>query len=280
LTIAIQQSNDWAPHFYKQSPIFDPISLQAKTFNHFYEWPDLSDYNQLLQKKHSNIKSLYGSELNFIHQAGKPETINDEYEVRIYKTGEIQTRLHNWHDFFQVMVWSSFPITKKIINKLHATALISRKNSTASNQRSLVENSLTLFDECGAIIICSNKKLINLIKNFSWKELFITHRTAFEREIKCLVFGHAMFEKTLNPYIGMTAHSILLTVDHEFFTLNHQAQNNHIDKLAARYFSEVNEINTKILQPFPILGVPGWDIRNESPDFYDNKEYFRSKPNK
>jgi len=280
LTSVKQHSDRWSPYFYKQSPIFDPISLSAKTFNLFSEWPELSNYNQLLHKKYGKIESLTGSELKFIHQKGKPETINDEYEVSIYKTGEIQTRLHNWHDFFQVMVWSTFPITKKLINKLHATALINRKSSLTSKQRSLVENSLTLFDECGAIILCSNKHLINLIKEFSWKELFVTHRSAFENEIKCVVFGHAMFEKSLDPYLGMTTHSILLTVDHDFFNLNTQMQYKHIDKLAACYFSEVSEINKRILHPFPVLGVPGWDKRNETPEYYDNKEYFRNKPTK
>jgi hypothetical protein len=34
------------------------------------------------------------------------------YECRIWETGEVETRPDNWHDFFNALVWLSFPQTK------------------------------------------------------------------------------------------------------------------------------------------------------------------------
>jgi len=276
----MNREDEWSPLFYKQSPIFDPVKITAQSFNAFSSWPQHKDYNLLLSQTHKDMTSLSGAELTFVPQAGKPQSVYDEYETRIFKSGEIQTRLHNWHDYFQVLAWCSFPEIKKTINHLHTQALIKRKTRETSKQRSPVENALTLFDECGAIIVSCNDELINLIKDFSWKELFITNRSTFEKEIKCITFGHALYEKSMSPYIGMTAHSIIIKVSNNFFNLDADNQYNEIDTLSANYFSQLDTINTSILQPFPILGVPGWDVRNNNPEYYDNEEYFRRKRKK
>jgi hypothetical protein len=262
----------WQADFFLKNILFKQISSVATRFKDFAHWPDLNDYNTLLSSKTGDICSLSGATLGFVAQAEKPHQLQDSYEARIYLKGEIQTRLQNWHDFFQVMVWSIYPGTKQLINELHYKAL---SNRVFADKRTTVENSLTLFDECGAIIVSSDNKLLKLLDNFEWNELFLTHRDAFNRHIKCFIFGHALFEKCLNPYIGMTAHCILLDVEENFFSLPLRVQQQTIDSLACSHFRQHRQISPRELHPYPILGTPGWDRLNDDPAYYQNVEYFR-----
>ena len=267
----------WNPGFYLTSPCYDVITRFARQFDQFKAWPDLSNYNQLLQHYHPGISSQSGAALRFVSQAEKPACINDEYEVRISKSGDIQTRLENWHDFFQVMTWCTFPETKKLINHLHSDAMVNRRMNSNNKQRSPVENALTLFDECGAIIVTGNNYLTELIKNHRWKELFLTNRDAFSNQIKAFIFGHALYEKALAPYIGMTAHGIIIEAKDDFFTLCIEDQCRLIDSQASTFLAAQSDINTRLLQPFPVLGIPGWHSENHNASFYKQKKYFREK---
>jgi hypothetical protein len=262
----------WQADFFLNNSLFEAISSVATTFRDFTDWPELNDYNTLLRNITGHIHSLSGATLRFVPQAEKPRQLQDNYEARIYLKGEIQTRLHNWHDFFQVLVWSTYPHTKQLINEMHYKALSSR---AIANKRSAIENSLTLFDECGAIIVSSDSSLLKLIDNFEWNELFQTHRDAFNRNIKCFIFGHALFEKCLNPYIGMTAHCICIDVEDDFFGLPLKLQQQTVDSLACSYFRQHSTLSPRELQPFPLLGIPGWDSRNNDPAYYQNIGYFR-----
>ncbi len=266
-------ADQWRADFYSNNVLFDDISAVASTFSDYKVWPDLNDYNALLKHLVGDICSPSGIPLKFIPQADKSHKQHDNYEARIYLKGEIQTRLQNWHDFFQVMVWSTYPLCKQLINKIHFEAYTKRRNS---HQRTTVENSLTLFDECGVIIVSQDKQLLELVQKFKWQQLFIENRHAFNRTIKCFTFGHALLEKFLNPYIGMTAHCIFLEVDDGLFDLCLSDQQKQIDKLAASYFKEHNNISPRELHPFPLLGIPGWDSRNENPAYYQNTDYFRT----
>ena len=270
-------ADKWEPYFYLASPIFTCISECAKTFDDYTHWPGLTDFNQLLIDRYEGLTSASGSLLQFVEQSGKPACLEAEYEVRIFISGEIQTRLENWHDYFQVLVWNTFPKTKVSINKHHATSICNRHINNKLDRRSSSENALTLFDECGAIIVCSDHSLIDLIKGHAWKKLFVDHKNEFGRSLKCFVFGHAMFEKALKPYIGMTVHAIILSVDTDFFNYDESRQINLIDDLAMHHFNNAKTIDTNMLQPFPLLGIPGWYKGNEAHSFYDNKQYFRDK---
>jgi len=267
----------WSPDFYVENRLFSQVSILASHFSDSRDWPTLSDFNQLMLETQGHLKSLHGAALKFVDQGDKTSNPDESYEARIYLKGEIQTRSRNWHDFFQVLIWCTYSKSKRLINKMHYLALANRVSSQDANRRSDIENTLTLFDECGAIIVSCNPRLLELIKKFEWSELFLHQRSLFESEIKCFIFGHALFEKCLTPYIGMTAHSLCLAVEASFFSLGDEEQKKQVDELACRFFNEQDNLTPRILDPFPVLGLPGWDRRNNAPEFYQNKEYFRDK---
>ena len=269
----------WTPDFVRLSPIFTPLVLWAEKFSQFKEgWPDLKDYQFILDELPQPILTQSGQALKIVDQDGKPGHFTDHYAPRIYLSGEIQTRTENWHDFFQFLTWFMFPKTKAVINAIHIPAAQSRiENETDLGRRSPIENMLSLFDEGGAVILCSDDSMLQLIRDFKWKELFWQRRDELESKLKLVTFGHALYEKGLSPYVGMTANCILLHVEPEIVLQNNQQQLDWIDNMLSKLFSSGESYKKpKDLSPFPLLGLPGWDRNNEMEIYYENEKYFRA----
>ena len=266
--------------------MYEPIRKLASYFRGFQQWPGLDDYRRLLAA-HPPIRTLNGKALSIVEQAAKPEDFTEHYAPRIYYSGEIQTRTNNWHDFFQFLTWFIFPRTKAVINSIHIPRARERLDQGEANRseanhgesrgrRSPIENTLSLFDEGGVVILSSDTSLLDHIRDFEWKKLFWERRDELERNLRCVTFGHAMYEKGLKPYIGMTANAILLHVDQSVIDMELDAQLSWIDEELAGIFSEGSRYTKpRDLSPFPILGMPGWVTENASEAFYDNTQYFR-----
>jgi len=269
---------EWSPDFYLRSPLFEPVRKIAAHFSGFSVWPLLDDYQRVLNTLPEPIRLLSGKPLRIVAQDGKPHTFADHYAPRIYLTGEIQTRSENWHDFFQYLTWFIFPQAKAEINALHLPRARQRIEGFADpGRRTPLENMLSLFDEGGAVIASSDPTLLQLIRNFQWKELFWHRRREIPEKLHCIPFGHAVYEKGLTPYIGMTANTLLLDVDACYFALPLTERLQQIDARLAAIFRDGNRYTQpKDLQPFPILGMPGWDQSNSVESYYDNTHYFRA----
>lgn len=266
----------WSPDFYLRSPLYEPIRDVAASFNGFTAWPALDDYQRVLEARDEPIRLLSGKPLRIVAQDGKPQSFADHYAPRIYLTGEIQTRTANWHDFFQYLTWFIFPRSKAEINALHLPRARQRLESGESGRRTPLENMLSLFDEGGAVIAASDPSLLQLIREFRWKELFWQRRAELAGKLHCIPFGHAVYEKGLTPYLGMTANTLLLEVESDYFSLPLSKQLQHIDSCLAAIFRDGTRYSQpNDLQPFPILGMPGWDAANSNDSYYDNTRYFR-----
>lgn len=263
----------WNPQALLQAPLFKPLQpyIAQLPQHHF---PDLDDYNALLRTK--NIAVQAGHALRFVPQQSGKLAFESQYEPRCYLSGEVQTRENNWHDLLNALVWLTFPKAKAAINARHYQAL-QQARVPGSSQRGAVRDTNTLMDESGVIVACANPELAALLRGFQWRELFWQRRGAVQQQMGFYLFGHGLYEKALQPYIGMTGQGIILDVAAEFFawTAAHQAA--HLDeKLAAFWLDAENCRTTRELNPLPLLGVPGWWTENHDEHFYDNTDYFRS----
>lgn len=190
------------------------------------------------------------------------------YEERIYQHGLIATRANNWHDFFNAMVWMRFPQIKSALNAVHHQ----EQNQQQSSKRSRRRDWLTLFDESGVIVV-AQPEIKQLMKNHRWQELFVEKKHLWNSgEIKVFTFGHALYEKYLQPYIGMTAHAIVIETENE---------NEHqIDSFLSEKILQNQLLTEKSdLTPLPLLGIPEW-YECQNSEFYANRSYFRPKPYK
>ncbi|MDH5302157.1 MAG: DUF3025 domain-containing protein [Gammaproteobacteria bacterium] len=272
----IDQLVPWQANFADRSPLFAPLEPLLRHFASHQQWPELADYQQLLAAWPDTIRTLGGNTIRVVPQDDHPEQFEMHYAPRIYLSGEIQTRRHNWHDFFQFLSWFLFPQTKAIINSLHLEPARQRYNQGIKGARSPLENMLSLFDEGGAVVVSSNEQLLQMVREFRWKDLFWHHRTQLTQQLQCFTFGHAVYEKALMPYVGMTANAILLTVDDDFFTLPLNEQLQQVDRQLAAVLQQGQQFcKPKDLHPFPILGMPGWSDDNQQEHYYDNQRYFR-----
>jgi len=177
-----------------------------------------------------------------------------------------------------------FPRSKSAINALHYRALTKSKSaannhkdtSEFNTQRGRTRDMGTLFDESGIVIPYADPNLAKLLCDFKWKELFWSCRNELKTNMGFYLFGHGLYEKAINPYIGFTGQGLLLQVKEEFFTWDLRHRIKYLDEQVAIYLEEPAHCrDTRELTPVPLLGIPGWSAENERPEYYDNQKYFR-----
>lgn len=268
----------WKADFLLRSPLFKPFDLLQKYFSHFSQWPTVNDLESL---KHTINPSIYTRSeklICFVPQAASTNQHSQQYEPRIFLTGEIQTRPNNWHDFFNALVWITFPLAKAALNQIHFEALQHESKGEQIHRGSL-RDAATLFDESGVIVICSDMNLINLLREHEWKQLFWERRKAVLSTMRFIIFGHGLYEKALNPYLGMTGKSFIFHVDELFLNQACIDLNKRLDEMLETLLLQ-QKFTSANLTPIPLLGYPGWYPGNERESFYDNKQYFRAHPSR
>jgi hypothetical protein len=82
-----------------------------------------------------------------------------------------------------------------------------------------------------------------------------------------VLFGHALLEKLLQPYKGITAHVLCLPMPS-------LATDEEVDTWLCHQLT-VEWLTTKPFVPLPLSGIPGWWAGNQAPDFYEDKKVFR-----
>ena len=212
------------------------------------------------------IEAPDGKQIRFV----PPRVDGLAYECRIRDTGEVETRPGNWHDFFNVLVWLTFPRTKLAISARHVQAM-----RPAGAVRGSERDALTHFDECGIVVLSSQPELLDLLRAFQWKPLFVERRTEVVRAMRFFVFGHATYESLLSPFRGLTAKAILYGIDESWLRLAIDAQLAAVDTWLAADFGRGLFTHPRDFQPLPLLGIPGVTADNEAPSYYDDTWHFR-----
>ena len=265
----------WDSNFFNRSQIFEPFSSLKKFFIDSPSWPSVNDLNNLCTRRNQFIVTRSGKSVRFVPQQFGKQNQEEKYESRIYLSGHIQTRAHNWHDFFNAIVWQVFPRSKSKLNEIHYQAQLTELEKNINN-RSRIRDAATLFDESGIIVLSSSNTLIQLLESFEWKELFWKHRENVLSSMLFVVYGHGLYEKALNPFTGMTGKGIVFKVEHNYFSKTLSDQLLLADIMLESLLSQTF-FSSAYLTPIPLLGYPGWVRENESELYYDDKRYFRDR---
>ena len=254
------------------SPIFDPLRRFVSVLPGD-RWPSHAELSELVR----GVTTSRGAALRFVPPRAAADREQGSYEQHIARTGEVETRAQNWHDLFNALAWAAFPKAKAAINAQHASILEERGEEEAK-RRGPERDALTLFDEGGVIVASSSPALLRLIVDFEWKELFWNRRAELEANARFFAFGHALYEKALDPHLGIVAKTIFLPVGEFFFMLPLESQLAQADELLARHFdNRLRFASPKSMAPMPVLGVPGWHPETGSESFYDDAAHFRAK---
>lgn len=219
--------------------------------------------------------------LRFVSQNALPA--GEAYESFIGTTGNIPTR-NNLHDLFNGSIWLTFPKTKALLNYYHILE-IEQQGIGASRGR--VRDTITVFDENGAILVIAEPSIGEALVDFDWQASLVAPRDKWDKpkalnsdsQAAVYIFGHALLEKLLQPRKALCAHSIVINVTQDFFVLSLSERISHLDKRVADYMDALlsqPDVTPRKLSPLPILGVPHFWAENAKPNFYDDSQVFRS----
>jgi len=225
-------------------PIYAPLA----------PWLGLGRSLDALNHAAAAIRTESGHPIRFIAPTGA----RGSYELRVHETGCIETRPDHLHDWFNALCWLAFPRTKARINAMHAAAIPHERG-----QRGRLRDLLTLFDEGGALVLCADAELVQLVREFRWKELFWERRERIGQAMRFVVLGHAVLEQALEPWPGITCKALFASPERD------------ADAQAAEWLAQVAaDASPRELAPLPVFGYPGW-AENQDERFYEDERYFR-----
>jgi hypothetical protein len=264
---------EWDPDIFSRSPMFEPLRPHARSMG--AAWPGREALQRLLDRREPPVTNASGTPLRVVAQGRRPRTFRERYEARIFLDGELQVRERSWHDLLNVLVWLAFPRAKAALNARHYAALEAQLAAGARN-RGPVQDALTLFDEGGVIVACADAELLDCLRAWRWKELFWTRRAQLAARMRFHLFGHALYEKALRPFPGITGRGIVLEARPEALRAPLSEQLGTLDAgLAAHLADAANLAATRGLEVVPVFGIPGWCRDNDDESFYDDADYFR-----
>ena len=219
--------------------------------------------------------------LQFISQNALPE--GEAYEHFIGTSGNIPTR-DNLHDLFNGSIWLTFPKTKAVLNYYH---MLEIAKQGISERRGRVRDTITVFDENGAVLVTSDASIGEALVNFDWQASLVKPRAKWDNptqpsssvQAAVYIFGHALLEQLVHPRKPLCAHSIVIHVAQDFFTLSLTERIHYLDDKVTAYMDTLlsnDDVKPRQLAPLPILGVPHFWAENADTGFYEDSYVFRS----
>ena len=231
-------------------------------------WPGHADWSRAALARGAVNRG--GAPIRFVPPA-LPAPCAIDFERRIYARGEVETRPACWHDAFHACAWLAFPQTKACINALH----VAEGLDATPNRRSVVRNVLTLFDEGGLFVVSADPELLQLVREFKWHELFWERRAKVVQRMDFVIFGHALYERTLAMDYGATGRALLFAAHPAYFEWAMAVRLAWLDRETAALLADPARLAaTTALQPVPINGIPGWNERNTAQAYYRDQRQF------
>lgn len=215
--------------------------------------------------------------INFVPQEHLP--VGVAYETFIHDTGCVPTR-SNLHDFFNGLVWLTFPRTKILLNRLQANEIARRawvsgpahQSEDMQRVRGNLRDAATIFDENAVLFITSDKSFATCLRTHEWQEMFIERRQEFDKKCAVYLFGHALMEKLVAPYKAITGHAWVVETSEDVMALPEPARLEWLDQEIAGQLK--NGLRTSDFCHLPVLGVPGW-WPGQDEAFYADSSVFR-----
>jgi hypothetical protein len=237
------------------------------------ELAQADDWQQELNRRASalGLRNHRGLPLRFVPQAELPA--DTAYEAHISQTGHVPTR-DNLHDFFNALVWLTFPQIKVQLNLLQAQEIERSAAVQAIAPRGKLRDAATIFDENAVLLVSANQGLMSALREHEWEEVFVTRRAEFERDCRVYLFGHALMEKLVQPYKAITGHTWIVAQACPPDELPLAEQCAWVDRTVAQQLA--GGLTTADFSPLQMLGVPGW-WPDQDRDFYCDTTVFRAK---
>jgi hypothetical protein len=253
---------DWTRPWYDTvRPAFDSLT----------EGPFIAAFNANAARL--GLVNADGRPIRFVPQAELPE--GTAYEAFIGATGCVPTR-ENLHDFFNGLVWQTFPRIKRELNALQAAQIA---QAGVGKSRGPARDAATIFDENAALLVvrddAAGHALVDDLRAHRWRAALFDKRGLFGRDAELWLFGHALMEKLVAPRKAITAHVRVVVAGDDFFALDREGRRDWIDGAVSKAIA-AEGLSTAGFTPLPVLGVPGW-WPDQDEAFYLDHTVFRPK---
>ena len=222
-------------------------------------WPAIAQVEAIREKVENEAK---GKMPHFVEQT--PALLRDSlhYEARIAERGQVATRVGNWHDLLNALVWLRYPAIKAALNARQLAGIA----EVGPKRRTRAQCALTHFDEAGVVVQIGDPALLAPWDAHDWHGLFWRERAAWsDGRIRIDVFGHALLEHALRPGQLLVGKALAITPCTDMSTRL---------ALAIRAGELLND--PLELRPLPLSGIPGWHADNEAESFYATAPCFRA----
>lgn len=243
-----------------EHPAFAPYRFELDLLT-VDAWPDLVTLNA----RGCGLKhAATGRGLRFVAQT--PELLSEglHYETRIFERGEIPTRVDNWHDLLNALVWMRFAALKSALNARQAADVA----AVGASERTRGQCALTHFDEAGLIVRVSDAHTLALWDAHDWGALGA--RAHLDPDaIEAHAFGHALLEHALYPQPLLVGKAIAVLAPAEAST--HAIVQRVAQAIAAGELLR----DPQELRPLPTALLPGWHPRAGEADFLREGECFQ-----
>ena len=220
-----------------------------------------------------DLRNHLGAPLRFVPQDALPEGM--AYEAFISATGNVPTR-DNLHDFFNALVWQSYPLVKRALNALQAAQIALDADGKS---RGPARDAATILDENGALLVVrggdAGRELVEDLRAHRWLAALHQKRAMFGADAEVWLFGHALMEKLVAPRKAITAHTRVVFAGDDYFGLEWDARRAWIDRAVAASLTH-EALTPGGFTPLQVLGIPGW-WPGQDPDFYLDTTVFRPK---
>ena len=261
---------DWSRPWYDAvRPAFARLKIDIDIDIDNGDW--IAAFN--VRARELGLPNASGQPLRFVPQAELPE--GRAYEEFIGATGCVPTRA-NLHDFFNALVWLTFPRIKQQLNALQSAQIAL---AGVGKSRGPARDAATIFDENAALLVVRDsapgRALVAALRGHRWDEAFCQRRDAFGSDAELWLFGHALMEKLVAPRKAICAHTRVVTAGDAYFALAPDARRAWIDQHVSVALT-FEPLGTAGFTPLPVLGVPGWWPQQDAA-FYADASVFRPK---
>jgi hypothetical protein len=188
----------WDPAFCARSRLYWPLVPVAAAFASYAAWPPVSAYEEALATQ---------AGVHFRVQPPKPRRARRRgpvdpsalYDARI-ADGWVPTRSANWHDFFNALVWATFPASKRVFHERQRKTVAARIEPDAKvlpKTRTREQDGLAILDE-GSLLLLVTEPLVEPLKAaLDARDEAPIHAAITRGEAVAMAFGHALYESLL-----------------------------------------------------------------------------------
>jgi hypothetical protein len=133
---------------------FWALAPAARLFAAHRQWPSVTEIDALLAP-------LAG--VRFVAARPRPRrqgrpVVERGYDERICEDGVVPTRARNWHDFFNALVWATFPRAKRALHRRQHRAA-----GEGRGRRTREQDCLAMLDEGGVVVLQHGARSVDVV---------------------------------------------------------------------------------------------------------------------